>query len=119
MTAIPSGVGHGSHLDLICQITAHGQAGTTDGANQVAPAGEFPNLQGFAESEVPKLITAGAFQIPDLKITTHLGLSEALEAVEFKILDCRVCHLLHCEVIETELQQEKRSMNGFFVSLIL
>jgi len=119
MTAIPSGMGHGTHLDLIRQITAHGQTGTTDGANQVAPAGEFPNLEGFAKSKVSKLIAAGAFQIPDLKITTHLGLSKALEAVEFEILDCRVCHLPHCEVIETELQQEKRSMNGFFVSLIL
>jgi hypothetical protein len=92
--SIRSGGEHGGDLDVFGEFAADGESGATDGADQIAPARELAHLKRLAKAKIAELITGRPIQVADLEITSDLSLRETLEAVEFKILDGLVGHLV-------------------------
>ena len=69
------------HFYLVRKIAAESDPGAAYGTDEIPAVGEFSNLKRLAEAEVTKLITGRAFHKLNLKITSHLSLRKALQAV--------------------------------------
>jgi len=106
MRSVRSGKAHRADFDVLCEFATHCEASSADGANEIATAGKLSHLERLAEPEVPQLVAGGTFEETNLKITPYLRLSEALEAVDLKILCGLLGHLGKDAAIETQLQQQ-------------
>ena len=83
----------GRHHDLLGEIAAHGETSAADRANEISSTRKLADLERLTKPEIPQLLATGTLKVANLEVTTDLRLGEALEAVDFEILDCHDGHL--------------------------